>query len=354
MASYRKSLENLDQLDKRTQSAVLLLYKQTEKLLKSLIVSDKIKLDKALTMLDKAFDEALVSTDFVASWQAGVTKVIVDSSYNKPYLKMEVKTYNDRLLRTSLWTDKTILSERLRKNSAEIVMAQKEVMKTALIEGRSIVDSARLISKDGFTKELPDFLEKLKKAKLGGEKIDPRAFRKARKQALKLKTGDLRRAYIDLIDAIDLNKNIDNAVEKALVEKTNFYAYRTAQTETLESVTLVKNGIAMDDPDTQYVRSITSGSNPCPYCVAVENVGFVPVENATIPTHHPHCFCTVDYKKTSKRPKAWSDDKHTKLVQKEIDKANEISVKAGRDKTYIKPEQPRNIRKETMLNKLAD
>jgi hypothetical protein len=110
----------------------------------------------------------------------------------------------------------------------------------------------------------------------------------------------------------------------------------------------------MDDPDTQYVRSITSGSNPCNYCVAVENVGFVPVENATIPTHHPHCFCTVDYKKTSRRPKAWSDDKHTKLVQKEIDKANEISVKAGRGKTYIKPEQPRNIRKETMLNKLAD
>jgi len=350
MASYTKAKGNLAKLDRRTQIAVKKLYASTSDLLKELIVDDSVALAKADALLTAELNAALESTDFVNRWKKGVTNTIVQSSYSKAGLEMSLPTYTDRLLRTSLWKDNITLSQRLRKNSRQIVAGQKQVLKESLRQGRVVNQIVKDIAGD-FTGDLPKYMDDLRKASIGGQKIPPSKIRAVRRQAEKLKGDDLRVAYNKLIDAIDIGGPIDKAVSNAMVEKTNSYAQRTARTETIKSVTEVKNVEAMHDPDTQYVKNITSGSNPCNYCLSVEDIGFVPVENATLPTHHPNCSCSPQYKKTSRRPEKWSNDKHNNLVQKNIDKWNK---KNPDNKTYIKPISPVNLRNNTLLDKLAD
>ncbi len=264
---------------------------------------------------------------------------------------MSIPTYEEKLLNTSLWTDKIKLSKRIRLNGIEIVKAQQSVLQTSLVEGRAVVDIAKSIGTEGFKKELPQFLNKLKNSKIAGQKISPAQFRKARRQIEKLANDNLRVSYTNLLDTIDLGGNLDKAVTEAMIERTNSYSLRLARTEAIESVSLVKNGVVMEDEDTQYVKNITSGDDPCNYCSAVEDMGYIPVANATIPTHHPNCSCTPDYRKTSKRPKAWSTEKHDKTLQSNINKLNKSNPGS---KTSQLPEKPQNLRDNTMLKRLGE
>ena len=112
---------------------------------------------------------------------------------------------------------------------------------------------------------------------------------------------------------------------------------------------MVNNHVALQDDDTSYVKNITIGNNPCPYCVAMENIGFVPVESATIATHHPHCSCQPKYKRTIKKPKPISATEFKEMQRREIEKMNRKAEREGRPKTYIDPQSPVNLRKEDLL-----
>jgi len=349
MPSYNQAIKNLSKLDRQTQKAVLQNYYAVNDLLKELIIDDSIGLRKAQNMITTELDKSIESTDFVNRWKTSVANVIVESSYSLKGLQMSKPEYKDRLIRTSLWEDKVTLSQRLRKNSASIVSAQKQVLKTSLKEGRLIADQVRIIAKD-FNGDLPGYIDDLKKLKINGRPIPSKQIRAVRAQASKLKSDDLRVAYTKLIDAIDIGGPIDKVVSEAMVQKTNNYALRTSRSETMRSVSEVKNAEAMDDPDTQYILNVTAGSNPCNYCIAVENMGYIPVENATLPTHHPNCSCSPSYKRSSRRPKPLTDKQHTQELQKNINKEN----KKGPNITYQKPLKPRNLRKVTIRELLAD
>jgi len=138
-----------------------------------------------------------------------------------------------------------------------------------------------------------------------------------------------------------------------MVRKTQYLSQRVAKSETIRTISEVKNERAMQDEDTQLVKNVTSGDNPCPYCIATENLGFVPVENATIATHHPNCSCTPRYKKSIRKPKKWSDNTFKDRLQTEINKQNRKNKAQGRPITYIKPENPVNLRKDILNEKMG-
>ena len=349
--SFQEASKNLKKHDLRTQKQVIALYNSVNETLKALIIDDTIKLRKAQQMLIAEYDKALISQNFVESWKAGTVRTIVNSSYSESVLLRSKPTYAQQLLKTSLFKDKVTLSVRLRKNSNLIVINQKKILRNSLTQGRAVAQIARNITND-FTKSLPKFLDELATARIAGERLPSAAIRNAKKISKGLKTEGLRKNYLKLIDGIQLGGNIDKLVSNAMVARTRFFSNRVARSETIQALSEVKNAEAMEDPDTQLVQNITSGSNPCPFCISMENIGFVPVENATIATHHPNCSCTPIYKKTTKRPKKWSNDTFNMRLQAEINKQNKIAIREGRPRTYVPIVSPTNLRNNTIVDKL--
>jgi hypothetical protein len=362
------SFKNLKKFDKKTQAAVLELYRATEDSLTELIFDDSLGLRQAQNKLMKEFDNALASTDFVATWRTGVVNTIVASTYIEATLGMSKRTYANKLYRTSLFKDNVTLSNRIRKNANIIVSEQKRILRQSLKAGRAITETVREISKldtlsiagrgtGGFKTELPKFLEDIRKAKISGQVISEKTIIKLQRQVFNLKTKDLQKRYDELIDVFQSHvldtDLLDRAVANAMVSRTSYFSNRLARTETINTLSEVKNEAAMTNPNTQWVRSVTSsGPNNCPYCLAVEDLGWVPVENATIPVHHPHCSCSPQYKQSSRTPEKWSNDKYTSKLQKNIDKQNAIAKADGDPKTYIPTEVPTNLRNNTLTDQL--
>jgi len=347
MPSYRDAKNNLNRYDDEITKLTRKLYNEVNDTLKALIVNNDIKLREAQRLLNKEYEKALKSTNFIEAFKAGTVKTIVASSYVHLQPASTKKNWGEYLWQKSLFDDKIILSTRIRQNSIKIVRDQKKVLRTALKEGKTIAQIVGNIGQDtikGFTRELPKYIDELKSASLAGQKLTTKQISAVRTQAKRIKTAGLRADYLRLMDALESGKNVDKAVYYAMERKTKYHALRLAKSESMRSLAVQRNHEAMQNPDTQYVKNVTQGSNPCNYCVATENLGYVPVGNATISIHHPNCSCRAEYKRTLKRPEKWSNDKFKNKLQVEIDKQNAKSERKGTGKTYIQPETPKNLR----------
>ena len=345
--NYNKAFKNLKNYDDKIGALTLTLYNQVNDTLKELIVDNDVGLREAQRKLLKEYEKALDSTDFVENFKKGTVRTIVNSSFLVDQPAPTKKAFSEYLWTKSLFDDKITLSKRIRKNSALIVRDQKRVLRKALKEGKTIAQIVGNIGQDtleGFTRELPKYIDDLNKARIAGAKLTQKQIAAVRKQAKRIKTPGLKSDYLRLIDAIELGKNIDKQVYFAMERRTKFYANRVARSETIRTMAVTRNHVAMQDEDVTLVKNITQGSNPCPYCISTENLGFVPVENATISTHHTNCSCRAEYKKTIKKPKKWSNDTFKSRLQSEINKQNAMAESKGRPKTYIKPETPKNLR----------
>lgn len=340
--SYPKAFKNLKKYDTKTGALVLELYNEVNDTLIDLIPNNEMGLREAQNKLMKEYDKALESTNFIENWKKATVSVIVESSFIPNQPAPNKQALADYLWSKSLFKDKIKLSTRLRNNSLLIVRDQRKILKESLKRGKTIAQIVGNIGDDtlqGFTRELPKYIDDLKKAGVTSKQIAA-----VKRQAKRIKTAGLRADYLRLIDAIEVGKNVDKATFFAMERRTKYYANRVARSETIRSMAVARNHVAMQDPDTQLVKNVTQGNAPCPYCIATESLGFVPVENATIATHHPHCSCRAEYKRTIKRPKKWSNDTFKSRLQTEINKMNARAERKGLPKTYIEPETPVNLR----------
>jgi len=340
--SYPKAFKNLKNYDAKTSALVLELYNQVNDTLIKLIPDNKMGLREAQNKLMKEYDKALLSTNFIEKWKSSTVRVIVESSYLKNQPAPTKQALADYLWGKSLFKDKIKLSTRIRNNSILIVRDQRKILKQSLKQGKTIAQIVGNIGDDtlqGFTRELPKYIDDLKKAGVTAKQITA-----VKNQAKRIKTAGLRADYLRLIDAIEVGKNVDKQTFFAMERRTKYYANMVARSETVRAMAVTRNHVAMQDEDTQLVKNVTQGNAPCPYCVATESLGFVPVENATISTHHPHCSCRAEYKRTIKRPKKWSNDTYKSRLQTEINKLNAKAERLGQPKTYIDPQAPVNLR----------
>lgn len=350
---YPKAFNNLNRYDKEIASLTLELYNTVSDNLKDLIVDNDKSLRQAQRELMKEYNKALESTDFVNKFKASTVKVIVDSSYIKTNLGANKQVWGNYLWDKSLFPDKVKLSTRIRNNSINIVRDNRIALNQALKDGKTIAKIVGNIGDDtlkGFTRGLPRYIDDLKVAKLAGNKLTRKQINAVTAQAKKIKTAGLRSDYLRLIEAIDLDKNVDKATYYAMERRTKYYASRVARSETIRTMAVEDTHEALKNEDTHLVKNITQGNNACPFCVATENMGFVPVENATISTHHTHCSCTPEFKRTLKKPEKWSNETFMSRQQTEIDKLNVKAEREGKAKTYIKPYAPTNLRNTDPLN----
>jgi len=353
MQDYPKAFRNLKGYEREIALLTLELYEAVSATLKDLIVDDSKALKQAQSKLMKEYNKALKSTDFVNKFKASTVKVIVDSSYIRSNLGANKQVWGNYLWDKSLFPDKIKLSTRIRNNSVKIMRDQRKVLNTVLKEGRTVSKIVGNIGDDtlkGFTRELPKYIDELKAVKIAGDKIKPKHLNAVKAQAKKIKTAGLRADYLRLIDAIELDKNVDKATYYAMERRTKYYASRVARSETIRTMAVEDTHEALKNEDTQLVKNITQGSNPCAFCEATENLGFVPVDNATISTHHPHCSCRPEFKRTLKRPKKWSNETFMSRQQTEVNKINARNERQGKPKTYIKPYAPTNLRNTDPMN----
>jgi len=354
MSDHRKAFKNLKKYDKKTQKLVLELYNEVSDTLKELIPDNSMQLREANRILMREYDKALKSTDFIAQWQTATVNTIVASTYTVE-TGLNRKGWGEYLLDKSMFKDKKKLSKRIRENSYKIERDQRKILRESLKAGKSVAQIVGNIAEDnlkGFKRELPEYLDDIRRVSVAGKKISPKQITALRKRVSSIKTKGLRADYNKLIKAIELGKGVDDAVYFAMERRTKYYAERLARSETIRTIAVVDNHIAVQDPDTQWVKNITQGSNACSYCLAVSNLGFVPVANATIATHHPNCSCSSEYKKSIKRPKKWSNDTYESRLQTEINKENKKAERKGRSKTYQAPETPVNLRSNDLLSDL--
>ena len=353
MQDYPKAFRNLKGYEREIALLTLELYEAVSATLKDLIVDDSKALKQAQSKLMKEYNKALKSTDFVNKFKASTVKVIVDSSYIRSNLGANKQVWGNYLWDKSLFPDKIKLSTRIRNNSVKIMRDQRKVLNTVLKEGRTVSKIVGNIGDDtlkGFTRELPKYIDELKAVKIAGDKIKPKHLNAVKAQAKKIKTAGLRADYLRLIDAIELDKNVDKATYYAMERRTKYYASRVARSETIRTMAVEDTHEALKNEDTQLVKNITQGSSPCAFCEATENLGFVPVDNATISTHHPHCSCRPEFKRTLKRPKKWSNETFMSRQQTEVNKINARNERQGKPKTYIKPYAPTNLRNTDPMN----
>jgi hypothetical protein len=352
MSDYQRAFRNLKNYDKETGTLVLELYNKVSVSLKELIPDNSKGLRQAQRELMTAYNEALLSTNFVEKFKASTVQVIVNSSYVRADLGGTKQVWADYLWDKSMFSDNVKLSKRIRNNSINIVRDQRAILNKSLKEGKSIAKIVGNIGDDtlkGFTRELPKYIDELRTASIAGESLKPKHISAIKAQAKRIKTEGLKADYLRLIDAIELDKNIDKAVYYAMERRTKYYASRVARSETIRTMAVQDTHIALQNKDTHLVKNITQGDDPCPFCVASENMGFVPVESATISTHHPHCSCVQEFKRTMKKPEKWSDEKFIQKQQSQINKVNAEAERKGKPKTYLQPISPTNLRETDLL-----
>ena len=352
MADINKGLKNLKNYDRKTQALVLELYNQVEATLKDLIKDDSVKLRQAQAKLMREYDKALESTDFIAEFRKLTVTTIVDSSYVKAELGGTKQKWADYLYNKSLFDDKVKLSTRIRNNSNLIVQDHRIALRNSLKSGKTISQIVGNIGDDtfkDFERKLPKYIDDLKAVGVPQSRINS-----AMAQVNKIKTKGLRADYTRLIDSIQSGKDIDKQTYFAIERRTKYYSQRLARSETIRSISVVNTHEALKDEDTQYVQNMTLGNNPCPYCVAMENMGFVPVASSTIAIHHSNCSCQPKFKRTIKRPEPISQQDFLDMQQKQIDKFNRKAEREGRPKTYIKPQPPVNLRESDLLRDWDD
>jgi hypothetical protein len=128
--------------------------------------------------------------------------------------------------------------------------------------------------------------------------------------------------------------------------KAEQHAMAVAQTESLNNVAEAKIIKALQNPDTQFVATITSGTNPCNYCLMVEDLEWQQTNQAIIPSMHTHCSCSVKFKRTLGRPDRLSKKDYDKSISSHIDRVTNERGKIYVDKVWkgVLP-KPTDLRK---------
>ena len=356
--SRAEAFKGLDALARWNDTAIAALWGDVSGLFLGLIQSEQDRRVAERKLL-KAWDEALISRNYAEELTRRTIDIIVGSSYSEATLRTSIQDYEDRLLRSNLFTDvgndKRKLSTKIRDNSIDIVNAQKALLKKGFAEGRTVVEITREISaRAPFPDRLPAYLRSIERARVAGKALDPQVIKKVTAQVGKLKTSALKKSYANLIKAVDLNKNVAKALEKAISAKSKYLAGRLAQSEAINTINDVKNQRAIDK-GLNMCKSITSGRAPCNQCKAIELIGYIPVESASIATHHTGCYCSMVYEYRATRPAALTQSEYTKRVQKNINELNAASTASGDRSgyTYGAPPQIQNLRRATIRQKLG-
>jgi hypothetical protein len=322
------------------------LYNEVKATLNTLILSETAK-RKAIKALDKAYESALATTDFNRYFTEQTIDVIADVSYEQAVLNIAVKShaeYARKLPRISLFDDDITLSKRIRTNYDEIVKGHKKILDEALEAGQGIVKTSRQINNaGGFDPELPKYIRDLERSKIAGKRLNKADLARAKRQIAKIKTPGLKQNYTRLVNAIDLGKNVDKAVENALVSKSKSFADRLAKTESINTQANVKIARHAQDKNVKYIKSVTSGSNPCNFCKAMEGLGWIPFESAPKFVFHPFDTCTLHVRRTTKDV--------PKLTNKQFNGMFETELKRH-GVTYVNTTPLRNLRENTIVDKL--
>lgn len=323
------------------------LYSEVDSLLKALIVSDAT-LKKARKQLERAYENALAATNFQEYFTVQTVDIIAEASYVEAVLNTAVKSkaeYARKLPRISLFDDDIKLSERIRLNYDEIVKSHKIVLDNALEAGQGIVKTARQINNaGGFDPEIPRYISDLQRQKIAGNKLPQSTINRVKRQIKTIKTPGLRRNYTKLINAINLEKNVDEAISDALAAKSLSFANRLAKSETINTQSSVKVARHAKDKNVHWIKSKTSGPRPCNFCLASQDLGYVPFESAPKFIYHSNCSCTLHVKRSAtKKAPIWSQDEYQGKFNKSLSK---FGV------TYVDNTTLRNLRENTIVDKL--
>jgi len=323
------------------------LYNEVKDTLNTLILSETGK-RKALKELDSAYESALASTDFNKYFTEQTVSVIVNVSYEQAVLNVAVKSkaeYARKLPRVSLFDDNITLSERIRTNYDEIVRVQKQVLDEALEAGQGIVKTARQINNvGGFDPEIPKYIRDLERTKIAGKRLKQSDLNRVKRQIATIKSKGLKRNYTKLVNAINLGKNVDEAVESALSAKARSFADRLAKTESINTQASVKIARHAQDKNVKYIKSVTSGPNPCNFCKTMEGIGWIPFESSPKFVFHPNDGCTLHVKRTTRDVDTWTDEEFSGKFNNELKKHGV---------TYVKTTPLRNLRNDTIVDKLG-
>lgn len=124
-------------------------------------------------------------------------------------------------------------------------------------------------------------------------------------QANGLKTGPLRAAYSELLDAIDGIEDgsakalIDRKMRTAFFERMRYFALRIARTELHRAYAEREAAMLMDDEDVEYVQVRRGSDHEC-ICTLIAGrnqygmgAGVYPKRLAPKPPYHPFCRCVL-------------------------------------------------------------
>lgn len=318
------------------------IYDQINELLIELIGDDKKTLAEAQRLLNSKYNDAVESTLFKPKFTVATKGVVAKCAYDEA-LGGTLSQFADYIYNKSMFDDKIKLSTRIRNNSNAIVSEHKLILRNALKEGRQISSIVGNINDDllkDFTRSLPKYLDDLRGKYIAGEKLTEAYVLGIKKHIEKISSKGLKANYLDILKNIELDKKIDKAVYFAMERKTKYYAERLSRTEAIRTMAVEETHRKLQDPDINLVMNKTQGSNPCTFCVAMHNMGFVPVISATLATHHPHCSCRPIFHKTIVKQEKISQEDFEAMFQNQYNGL----IDSGGKKTYIYPPKPYNLR----------
>lgn len=376
----KDGIENLEKLYPEIAALSIELYNIVKSSLSELIESDLI-VSKATRELDKIFNQAALDMDFSGKFQDKILETIALSSFTESISvdKMGAISYDEfksRLPKIFAKGKEKTVNEVIRGRTTLALQEQREILNDAFKTGRTVRETAKdlktiqeqygRISKIATTQQIPETIINkriFQSVATARENIKRFGYNDVTKeigdveQYLKKiltehKSGravnpSLRGAYRRLLDAIDTDgkvltdksrkrrlSRIDNAIEQAMQAKSLQHATAVARTETMGNIAQAKIIKALDNPDTQYVRSVTSGANPCTYCLMMEDLGWQQVNQAVIPTFHTNCNCSVVFKRTLERPKRETEKSYDTMIIGHIDKSQKKHGRIYVNKTW--------------------
>lgn len=356
MAGYVDEFENLKKHDEYVQYLVRKLLRNTDDVLTRRILDDST-LAKAKADLRKSYAKALVTTNFVEELEKSTVKAIVNSSYVKKTVDMSKKDYTNRLLKQKLiHGDNLNMSRRIRKNTKTIIETQQKVLFEGLQAGKTTVTLTRDIrNAEIFEEALPKYLDDLVSIRINGKRaLSPAQVARAKADISKIKTKGLKRDYDRLVNKLMSENPIQKSVANAMDAKTRQLSYRVTQNQTHATISRFKADSATNDPNTKYVKTEIYGEETCAYCLGIYDLGFVPVESATLPPHHPNCDCQPKFRKTVKKVEPWTKEEYQKRATASVNKRNEINQKKGDRKTYIPIAPAENLRENSLTEQLKN
>jgi len=377
--SRKDALDNLERLQPQIAGLSVELYDKVKVALRELIDSD-ITFTAALRDIDKLFTKAAIDVNFSVRFYDDVLETIALSSFSESLAldnlgAMSFEEFKPKLGEILAKGKEKTVNQAIRGRATKALEEQRVIINNALRVGKTIKETSKdlLVIQERFGR-----VKTIAKAQQIPETIiNKRIFRSVtearaqiqnfgyadsskkindietylKKTLRQFKDGQavnpsLRGAYRDLLKAIETDtvltggardrrlSRIDRAIERAMKAKAQFHAETVARTEALNNVAEAKMINALNNPDTQYIATVTSGSNPCNYCLLIEDLGFQQVNQAVVPSLHTNCNCSVKFKRTLERPEPISDEEFDKGITKKIKASTEKRGKIYVNKTW--------------------